>query len=101
MALTHNELARITNAVTTSIQEEVPKAMRAEFVKIGLATEDADDQIDAQKDFAWMRRKRVEDERTSWLVRSRVIQWVLGVLGMLVVAGAGLALRGPQPPTVP
>lgn len=101
MALTHNELQRITNAVTTSIQEEVPKAMRAEFVKIGLATEDADDQIDAQKDFAWMRRKRVEDEKTSWLMRSQAIRWVMGMAGMLAAAGVGMALRGPPPPTVP
>lgn len=95
MALTPKDL----NAVKSAVSETI----RSEFLRIGLATDDDNDAIDAQADFRFLRQKRQETEKTHWLIRSRIVSLLVGAAGSLGLLGAGALLHGggAQPPTVP
>lgn len=105
MALTAKDLTSITNAVDRSIAIAVPKAMRAEFLKLGLATEDDDDQIKAQRDFAFLRKARQASETMEGMIGRKIFMIVLTMVGLVVIVGFGALLRGgwlaPLPPLAP
>jgi hypothetical protein len=87
-------LRAIETSVAEAVESAVPKAMHAEFLKLGLATDGEEKQIDAQKDFAFLRRARRGAESTEKEVGKAAVKWGLGALGAVFLAGIGAFIRG-------
>jgi hypothetical protein len=95
---TRSDLAAIRATVEKSVAESValavPKAMHAEFLKLGLATEEDDDQLAAQADFRFLRRARQGAEAAEGLIGKRALNWLIGIVGAAAFLGLGAFVRG-------
>lgn len=87
-------LRDIKKVIEDSIAETVPRAIRAEFLKLGLATDDDDARLSAQRDFAFLRRARTGAEAAEGLVGKRIVTWALGAVGLAAAAGVGAMVHG-------
>lgn len=87
-------LADIREVIEKTIEEAVPKAMHAEFLRLGLATEDDDDQLSAQQDFAFLRKMRLGAEAAQGVVGRRIVNWTLALIALLAIAGIGALVHG-------
>jgi hypothetical protein len=86
----------VEGAVSSAVAEAIPKALHAEFLKLGLATDGEDKQLNAQRDFAFLRSARLDTEAGKRAAFKTVINWGIGgiltaaagYVGMMIHSGA-------------
>jgi hypothetical protein len=89
----------LTAADLKLIGEAVTEAVRDEFIRIGLATVKDEDAVEAQKDFAFIRKARMGAEAAGGIIGSSVIKGCVYVIGLILAAGIGSFLAsGRFPP---
>jgi hypothetical protein len=88
--LSRHALDQVREAVRQEIAAAVPKAMRAELLRIGLATSTEQDATQAQADFRFVRRMRDAAERAEGFVGRRLVDLLLKVIAGLALLGLGV-----------
>lgn len=73
--------------VREALTTEIPKIMHIEFMRLGLAIAQDGDQLQAQKDFAWVRKMRLASEGAQSVIGSGVVKWVMAIGGLTIAAG--------------
>lgn len=84
---------RLKPVIVACIKAELPKAMRSELLRCGLATASDDDALAAQRAFAFLFKMSDAAGTAEGVVWRSVLRWAVGSAGGLMLVGAGAFLH--------